>query len=117
MQSFIRSLEPFLKQFPDNRESDSIEMIKNKSSVLYLGIDLKRFDSYKTNNQQTPIILWNHRWEYDKNPELFFALLKELKNNNYDFNLAVLGENFSQSPMIFKKAKNIRGKKRIHCIS
>ncbi len=107
MQSFIRSLEPFLKQFPDNRESDSIEMIKNKSSVLYLGIDLKRFDSYKTNNQQTPIILWNHRWEYDKNPELFFALLKELKNNNYDFNLAVLGENFSQSPMIFKKAKNI----------
>ena len=26
------------------------------------------------------VILWNHRWEYDKNPELFFTTLFDLDN-------------------------------------
>ncbi len=106
MHSFLKDLHPFLKQFPDHQELESIDNIYNKSKVLYLGMELQRFDEHKIDNpNERPLILWNHRWEYDKNPELFFSVLEKLKNSGIDFSLAVLGENFNRSPSIFDQAK------------
>jgi glycosyltransferase involved in cell wall biosynthesis len=107
MNSFLDSLKPFLKQFPDHNEIESIDEIHKKSKVLYLGMDLQKFDSNKVEKSDRPLILWNHRWEYDKNPELFFSILEKVKNNGCDFQLAVLGENFSQSPIVFEKARKV----------
>ena len=39
-KTFLKDLKPFLKNFPDNNELETIEEIKNKSGVLYLGLDL-----------------------------------------------------------------------------
>ena len=106
MDSFLNALHPFLKQFPDQRCIDTIKIIKEKSDVLHLGIDLKYFNKHQQKyNNNKPLILWNHRWEYDKNPETFFDVLKKIKDDGYDFNLAVLGENFSQSPKVFENSK------------
>ena len=105
---FIHALTKFLKKFPDHRGINNVDLIKDKSVTAYLGLELKKFDSYRMKTiNETPIILWNHRWEYDKNPELFFAMLKKIKDDGIDFGLVVLGENFSQSPSIFDKAKEI----------
>ena len=65
MNSFLEELHPFLKQFPDHQELDSINIIRSRSEVLYLGMELERFDQYKVDNTGRPLILWNHRWEYD----------------------------------------------------
>ncbi|MBI89095.1 MAG: glycosyl transferase family 1 [Candidatus Marinimicrobia bacterium] len=105
MNSFLKALNPFLKQFPDNNEIESIESIKDKSELLYLGLDLKQLKQPKFEKQSLPLLLWNHRWEYDKNPELFFKIIGKIKNHGHRFNLAVIGENFSQKPEIFEKAK------------
>jgi len=105
MNTFVNELNPFLKNFPDHNELDSINIIKRKSKTLHLGLDLKRFDLKKIKKKEKPSILWNHRWEYDKNPELFFSILEKVKNEGYKFNLIVIGENFSQSPKIFDRAK------------
>ena len=106
MRSFLNELQPFLKQFPDHQELGSIDNIYNKSKVLYLGMELQCFDKHKIDNpNERPLILWNHRWEYDKNPELFFSVLEKLKDSGIDFSLAVLGENFNRSPSIFDQAK------------
>ena len=105
MNTFMNELNPFLKNFPDHSELDSINIIKRKSKTLHLGLDLKRFDLKKIKKKEKPSILWNHRWEYDKNPELFFSILEKVKNEGYKFNLIVIGENFSQSPKIFDRAK------------
>ena len=55
MNSFIENLKRFLKSFPDNREIEKVKQIKNKSKVLYLGLNLKKFDQFKikTNNKPT----------------------------------------------------------------
>tara|TARA_B100000029_G_scaffold448760_1_gene471481 strand:+ start:430 stop:1530 length:1101 start_codon:yes stop_codon:yes gene_type:complete len=104
MDSFLNALPIFLRQFPDYQETDSINNIQKKSRVLHLGMDLRQFDEHSIDNNGKPLILWNHRWEYDKNPNDFFKALEEIKKSSYDFNLAVLGENFSQNPDIFHKA-------------
>jgi glycosyltransferase involved in cell wall biosynthesis len=105
MKIFLNDLKPFLKNFPDNNETDTIEEIKNKSDVLDLGLDFSNFKSTSSQKTDTPTILWNHRWEYDKNPELFFDVMKKIKDKEIDFNLIIIGESFGNSPKIFEQAK------------
>jgi len=53
----------------------------------------------------TPLILWNQRWEYDKRPDRFFALLYLLAEERVPFRLAVAGENFRNVPEEFEEAR------------
>jgi len=102
---FLNALTPFLQQFPDFKEIELIDSIRKKSSVLELGMDLEKFDNYKLSaSNKIPIILWNHRWEYDKNPSSFFKILFRLKKEKVDFRLVVLGKKYQQSPSIFSEA-------------
>lgn len=104
--ALLEALPTFLKQFPDHRPLETITEIEAKSQVLPLALDLKRFDSFRANTtNDIPIILWNHRWEYDKNPEDFFRLLFRLADENIDFQLVVLGESYRNVPAIFEQAK------------
>ena len=100
---------------PDNKNLETLDIIKNKSSVLYLGCDLKKYSKKeKKSSNKKPIILWNHRWEFDKNPNLFFKTLIKLKNNGIDYSLVILGEKFSHSPEIFNQAKKTLSKEILH---
>ncbi len=122
LDSFVNSLPNFLNQFPDFHESENIELIKNKSQVLYLGMDLKKIITQTEyleklnidtdNNAVT--ILWNHRWEYDKQPDLFFESLFRLKEESVAFKLIVLGESFHKAPAVFAKAKEKLREEIIH---
>ena len=104
--SFFIGLEKFLRQFPDYREMKNIETIKEKSSILHLGLDLHKFDLCSTkNNSDLPLILWNHRWEHDKNPETFFGVMQQLSNKGINFNLAILGEEFKNELPCFISAR------------
>src|SRR5690606_34387304 len=38
-----------------------------------------------------PVILWNHRREYDKNPAEFFGVLRRLRARGSQFRLVLLG--------------------------
>lgn len=107
MDIFFIELKRFLKGFPDNNELDSVEILQKKSSVLSLGLDLTAFDTFETFEQNNkPLILWNHRWEYDKNPDDFFEALYELDDNGCEFEVVIAGENFSQKPAKFLEAKD-----------
>jgi glycosyltransferase involved in cell wall biosynthesis len=117
LQSFIGALPKFLKQFPDHQNLDTIDLIKNKSEVLPLGMDYSAFDKTKPASQDKnilPLILWNHRWEYDKNPEGFFHALYELKNSGIKFNLVVLGQQLKKSPPIFSEARELLHNEILH---
>ena len=55
MNSFIENLKRFLKSFPDNREIEKVKQIKNKSKVLYLGLNLKKFLKSTVTTSAIPI--------------------------------------------------------------
>lgn len=104
--SFLDALPGFLNQFPDKRDKSNIDLIKKKSEVLHLGLDLSRFDAYKTTHDfDSPLIVWNHRWEYDKRPKPFFSALKKISEKGIDFKLAVLGERNEMIPKSFDEAR------------
>ena len=116
MDSFLKGLGPFLEGFPDHKEIDAIKGIEEKSQVLPLGVDLERFDEHRGAKEplHPPLILWNHRWEYDKNPDEFFRALFELHSEGVAFQVALLGERFSKSPPVFEEAERRFGESIIH---
>jgi len=67
-------------------------------------MDLRQFDNHRKGHGDEPLILWNHRWEYDKNPTEFFNVLGKVREYGHNFKLAVMGENFNQYPDIFIEA-------------
>jgi len=114
--SFLEALPTFLRQFPDHRNTETITSIKEKSQVLPLGLDLQRLDISPKPAvvNKPPILLWNHRWEYDKNPTDFFEALFALQEVGLAFRLIVLGQQLRKSPPIFQKAKKRLAKEIIH---
>ena len=104
--SYINELKKYLNKMPDFKNKSNINIIKKKSKVLYLGCDLKNMFSNTTPNKN-PVILWNHRWEYDKNPNLFFNTLFQLKKEKIKFSLIVVGKKYTQFPEIFSKARDL----------
>jgi glycosyltransferase involved in cell wall biosynthesis len=120
MDSFLNGLPNFLKQFPDYNEISSIESIRKKSSVLPVGIDLFPFDAHKPSERDhkkfnRPVILWNHRWEYDKNPLDFFSALIDLFKEGKDFSLVILGKRTVNTPDSFDQARTILKDRILHC--
>ena len=113
--AFVGQLPEFLKGFPDHGELESVERIRAKSAVLPLGLDLRRLDRHRpeasTGDSGPPLILWNHRWEYDKNPQEFFAALYRLQEEGLAFNVAVLGEAYRQHPPVFDEARQRLGER------
>ncbi|HLP20532.1 MAG TPA: DUF3524 domain-containing protein [Chitinophagales bacterium] len=115
--AFLNELPRFLKAFPDNNNIGTIDDIRKKSSVLPLGMDLKKLQDNKPAKIEKPnraVVLWNHRWEYDKNPERFFNALFELHDHGIDFRLVVLGESYEKRPAIFDTAKEKLADKILH---
>jgi len=113
--SFLKALPKFLNQFPDRQDKHNIREIEAKSEVLYLGMDLTRFDPYQSKKENSePVILWNHRWEYDKKPEEFFEALFRLKDEELLFKVIVLGEQNQMNPPIFDEAKERLKDQTIH---
>ncbi len=108
-QSFVYELKKFLNRFPDFRQTHRIEEVKQKSKICYLGLELDRLDAGRVSPFSEPLVLWNHRWEYDKNADEFFAALFQVADMDISFKVAVLGESFAQKPEPFMRAKQILG--------
>ncbi len=120
-RSFMDQLPAFLGQFPDHREPQNVALIRDKSTVLPLGIDLKGLDAgaavepAKASLGGAPLILWNHRWEHDKNPEDFFRALFVIHDRGLDFRLAILGESYGQRCPVFNQARRRLAPQVVHC--
>ena len=106
-QDFINAIPKFYSRFIDYTPKDYPDTIYKKSAVLPLGLYLKKFDNvtFEKPAEKPGVILWNQRWEHDKNPTLFFETLFALAEQDIPYQLIVCGERFSDYPDIFDEAQ------------
>jgi len=102
LNSFLAGLKQQMAMIPkDCRPPTKIlDQIQAKSRVLFFPID--RPLPY---NPPQPLdslhVVWNHRWEHDKNPELLFSALAKIRTRNIC--VSVIGEktNSNSFPSVF----------------
>ncbi|MCX7706952.1 MAG: DUF3524 domain-containing protein [Anaerolineae bacterium] len=61
-----------------------------------------------------PLILWNQRWEYDKDPDTMLQALYALADEGIPFRVALAGENFRLEPAEFVAARERLGTRLVH---
>jgi len=102
--SFFDGARRFLKKMPENLPAAKpLERLRQSARVVSVPIAPANCAAAGNSNPQR--LIWNHRWEYDKNPEDFFAVLFKLSEQQVPFELAVLGQQFRDVPPIFAEAQ------------
>ncbi len=113
-ETFLAALPEFLDAYPDFENKGTVAAIEAKSATLPLGLDLTAFDPYWQQTEEAgdvPLLLWNHRWEYDKGPVAFCRLLDALLERGLEFQVALLGQQPSAEPPYFAKARERWGER------
>ena len=100
----LAALPRLLRRFPDHRHSGLLAEVAERMVVLPVGVDVDRFAGDGPRGDR-PVVLWNHRWEYDKDPAAFFGALDELAGEGADFGLIVAGESYQTVPPEFEAAR------------
>lgn len=113
LDAWFDELPRLLKHFPDYNEFQTVRALRARSEVLPLGLSLQALDAHRTSapRQGPALILWNHRWEYDKNPEGFLDALYTLADRGLDFRVVLLGEVFVRVPPAFAAAQERLGER------
>ena len=101
-RSFLEQGRELLRRMPDARNLEWVQRIEARSQVLPVPIPAPpepavapRFECAE------PILLWNHRWEHDKNPESWFAALETLVRRDVPFRAIVCGRRYDNAPAVF----------------
>jgi len=114
-KSFLRGCHEYLKKAGGLTSGDAPAKLLPASVVLPPGIDFTAIDAAEEERGgRPPVIVWNHRWEHDKNPEEFFAVLHALKKQGVDFRLIVLGQSFAGAPDCFVRARDLLQERILH---
>ena len=126
LETFLDGVRRYLKKTADMDLRHLEEQIQEKATILYPGIHFQNIDAVAAlrteraerterieQRQQEPVLVWNHRWEHDKDPETFFHVLFELVEE-YPFQVIVLGQHFRNQPEIFARAKKILKDRLLH---
>ncbi|MFW5785620.1 MAG: tRNA-queuosine alpha-mannosyltransferase domain-containing protein [bacterium] len=118
-RTFLAAIEPRLRQAHEIDADGWNRHVRRHSCVVYPGVDVAevqrlarehRAGTYggperRRDGRRTPNIVWNHRWEYDKNPSAFFHALDALAAKGVDFTVTVMGESSQAHPKDFEEAR------------
>lgn len=105
-ETFMRGLEALNRKVVDVDLKAAAQEIGRKSVTVYPPIAVA-LASNPPSNPDSPVVLWNHRWEYDKNPEAFFRTMLDLDRAGREFGLAVVGKSYGEAPEIFARARKM----------
>lgn len=105
--SFLKGARNLIKALPNN----NLKLEDLKTSIIYPGIV---YEAVERNPSATPTILWNHRWEHDKNPELFLKGIGALKQKEIKFKLIIVGKG-TETERVKQVFKTQFKEELIHC--
>ncbi len=139
LESWFEAAEAMLAQLPDCSHVPFVAGVRAKSQVLPVGVSLSALDASLPQSEgglrvgaagmrsgcldrtptlgrasKPPLILWNQRWEYDKDPITFFRALDVLVARDVRFRVALAGSNVQQMAQVFDAARDRLGDRVVH---
>lgn len=100
-RSFFHGLSALLKKLPDLVPADLIAQLQAKAAVLPVPVQMPAETQQARSGVQN--ILWNHRWEWDKQPELLEAVIARCDAADLDVRFTVTGQQFRTAPDAFQR--------------
>lgn len=110
---FFDSLPRLLRNFPDLTHEHLIEEVAARSEVLPVGVDLS-WIGQRPAPEGPPRILWNHRWDHDKDPDSFADAVGRLIEAKLEFELVLLGPRPPHAPPALTRIREIAGSRIVH---
>jgi glycosyltransferase involved in cell wall biosynthesis len=112
---YLDAVPSYLNRMPEAVPRQVADRLRGRATVLGVGLDRRplpegHFPRYRGGKcdpeagppwprGKRPLLLWNHRWEFDKRPDLFAAAVNRLLDDGLDFEVALLGEERGQDPV------------------
>ncbi len=113
--NFFAGIQTILSQIADIAPSiDSLNEKREPSHVICPGVELSELGQTPIRDGGPPVILWNHRWDRDKQPGVFADALLQLHQRGVEFRVIICGEQFRETPDEFDRIKQKLGKKIVH---
>ncbi len=111
----LAGLGELLRRPADRRHDHLLPEVAARSAVWRAGVELRAIvDRPRATDSGPPLVLWNQRWEHDKNPEAVFEALVGLRDAGVAFRLALAGENVRVDPQDFERARRELGEAVVH---
>ncbi|WP_018948894.1 DUF3524 domain-containing protein [Thioalkalivibrio sp. ALMg11] len=104
--SFLDGMESLLGRMPDAVPAGLRARIQDRSEILPVPIQPPPAAGAA---RDPSLILWSHRWEYDKAPEIFAQAMQRLAATGADFRLALLGARPAQTPEPLQRLRETLG--------
>lgn len=111
-RDFFQAVESLLTRMPDYRSLDKLAEARAKARTAYPGVN--HTERMPRERNRPCRLLWAARWEHDKNPEAFFEVLETLISEDLEFEVSVIGEQFSDIPDVFHTTRAMLGKRVVH---
>jgi glycosyltransferase involved in cell wall biosynthesis len=109
--AYFAVLPEVLRRMPEYEPAWIPEALAAKARVLYPGCRLPAPRVNGAAGAGPPLVIWNHRWEFDKQPAAFFAALRAVQRAGVAFEVALLGENAQYVPQEFIAARKWLGER------
>ncbi|MCC5807210.1 MAG: DUF3524 domain-containing protein [Opitutales bacterium] len=88
--TFLEGAAALLNRVPERLPGDPLNRMTARSDVLPVPLT-DEFRTFRDAPKDPSLIVWNHRWEWDKQPERFLAALRRLSRDGVSFRLAMMG--------------------------
>jgi glycosyltransferase involved in cell wall biosynthesis len=87
------ALPGLLGSQPVPTHSHLIDTVFERASVLWPGVEAATLIAGERTERLVPRVLWNQRWDHDKNPQAVFSALAQLAEQGVLFTVALAGQN------------------------
>ncbi|WP_238946986.1 tRNA-queuosine alpha-mannosyltransferase domain-containing protein [Seongchinamella unica] len=104
--SFLEGCESLLTRLPDFVPPGIVEGLRNKARVLPVPLQpMKAEEPWGWRPDLSLRIIWSARFEHDKGGEALYLILQRLEQAELDYQLAVTGQQFRNSPSVFSRIR------------
>lgn len=111
--SWFLALPDFLEGLPESHGQAQIGELVKRCKVVPVGLTLPSRAPLTKPLDGPPLLLWNQRWDWDKNPDAFCELILRLLPE-VDFRVVLLGQRPQREPPNLTSLKALLGPRLLH---